>query len=70
MALSDAGGIEVMVANPRAVRNFAKAMMPRSKSDRLDAVVLRELGARMRFKRLLADASVGATPIACVEALA
>lgn len=51
IALSAAEGIEVMVANPRAVRNFAKAMMQRSKSDRLDAVVLREFGARMRFKR-------------------
>jgi transposase len=51
IALSDAEGIEVMVANPRAVRNFAKAMMQRSKSDRLDAVVLREFGAGMRFKR-------------------
>jgi transposase len=50
IALSAAEGIEVMVANPRAVRNFAKAMMQRSKSDRLDAGVLREFGG-VRFKR-------------------
>jgi transposase len=51
IALSEVEGIEVMVANPRAVRNFAKAMMQRSKNDHLDAMVLREFGARMRFKR-------------------
>jgi transposase len=50
IALSAAEGIEVMVANPRAVRNFAKAMMQRSKSDRLDAGVLREFGG-VRFQR-------------------
>jgi transposase len=51
IALSDAEGIEVMVANPRAVRNFAKAMMQRSKNDRLDALVLREFGTRMPFQQ-------------------
>jgi transposase len=39
-----------MVANPRAVRHFAQAMMQRSKNDQLDAVVLREFAARMPFK--------------------
>jgi transposase len=42
--------IEVMVANPRAVRHFASALMQRSKNDRLDAVVLREFAARMPFQ--------------------
>lgn len=42
--------IEVMVANPRAVRHFASALMKRSKNDRLDAVVLREFAARMPFQ--------------------
>ncbi len=42
-------GVEVMVANPRAVRHFAHAMMQRSKNDRLDARVLCEFAARMPF---------------------
>lgn len=51
LALSQHPQIEVMVANPRAVRHFASALMQRSKSDRLDAVVLREFAARMPFRR-------------------
>jgi transposase len=43
-------GIEVMVANPRAARHFATAMMQRSKNDRLDAVVLLEFVIRMPFQ--------------------
>jgi transposase len=50
LALSAQEGVEVMVANPRAVRHFAQAMMQRSKNDQLDAVVLREFAARMPFK--------------------
>ncbi len=42
-------GVAVMVANPRAVRHFAQAMMQRSKTDRLDAEVLRQFAARMPF---------------------
>ncbi len=49
LALSAEEGLELMVANPRAVRHFAQAMMQRSKNDRLDAVVLREFAARMPF---------------------
>lgn len=45
----DEAVIPVMVANPRAVRNFARALMQRSKTDQLDAVVLREYAARMPF---------------------
>lgn len=41
--------VQLMVANPRAVRHFAQAMMQRSKNDSLDAVVLREFAARMPF---------------------
>jgi len=33
LALSEAQGIELMVANPRAVRHFAQALMKRSKND-------------------------------------
>jgi transposase len=43
-------GVEVMVANPRAVRHFATALMRRSKNDRLDAVVLLEFVVRMPFR--------------------
>lgn len=43
-------GIEVMVANPRAVRHFAQALMERSKTDPLDARVLLEFAARMPFQ--------------------
>ncbi len=50
LALSAQEGIELMVANPRAVRHFAQAMMQRSKNDRLDAAVLREFAGRMPFQ--------------------
>lgn len=49
MFLSAQERVRVMVANPRAVRHFAQAMMQRSKNDSLDAVVLREFAARMPF---------------------
>jgi transposase len=49
-ALARTPGLAVMVANPRAVRHFASALMRRSKNDRLDAVVLREFAARMPFQ--------------------
>ena len=49
--LSEQSGVELMVANPRAVRHFAYAMMQRSKNDRIDARVLREFAARMPFTR-------------------
>jgi transposase len=50
LALSAQEGVELMVANPRAVRNFAKALMQRSKSDPRDAEVLWEFAARMPFQ--------------------
>jgi len=43
-------GLEVMVANPRAVRHFAQALMQRSKTDALDAGMLLEFAARMEFQ--------------------
>ena len=49
LALARAG-LEVVVANPRAVRHFATAMMQRSKNDRLDAAVLLEFALRMPFR--------------------
>ena len=51
LALSAAEGLEVMVANPRAVRHFAHALMKRSKSDPIDATVLEEFAARMPFQK-------------------
>jgi len=42
--------VPVMVANPRAVRHFALAEMRRSKTDRVDAAVLMEFAARLRFR--------------------
>lgn len=50
LALSRHPAIQVMVANPRAVRHFATALMQRSKNDRIDTVVLREYAARMPFR--------------------
>ena len=37
LTLDRAEGIEVMVANPRAIADFAKALLQRSKTDKLDA---------------------------------
>ena len=42
LALQVARGIEVMVANPRAIKNFAGALMPRSKTDLTAAVARRQ----------------------------
>lgn len=47
----DRAGFELMVANPRASANFAKATMQRSKTDRLDCVMLLEFAEQMTFKR-------------------
>lgn len=43
-------GCEVMVINPKAAHNFAKALQLRSKTDRLDAGMLLEFLKRMPFK--------------------
>jgi transposase len=50
LLLQSTPGLEVMVANPRAVKNFAQALFQRSKSDQLDANVLLEYAARMPFQ--------------------
>jgi transposase len=49
LALDRASRIEVMVLNPRAARRFAEALMTRSKSDPVDANVLRQFATRMPF---------------------
>ena len=43
-------GLELMIANPRAVRHFAHTLMKRSKSDPLDTDVLVEFARRMPFQ--------------------
>lgn len=47
VALSHARGVEVMVVNPRAARDFARACLQRAKTDATDAHVLREFVVRM-----------------------
>jgi len=49
LELDDAKGIEVMIINPRASKNFAKAMMQRNKTDASDANILAQFTERMDF---------------------
>lgn len=42
-------GAEVMVVNPKAAHNFARALQQRSKTDRLDAAMLLEFLQRLPF---------------------
>jgi transposase len=51
LALQADPRIELMVANPRAVKDFSRALLQRSKTDPLDALVLLEYAARMPFQR-------------------
>jgi transposase len=50
LALHSARGIELMVANPRATKDFARAQMQRSKTDATDALSLLEFARRMPFE--------------------
>jgi len=50
MALHKAKAVEVMVANPRAVRDFGRARFQRSKTDRADAKVLLAFAEHMPFR--------------------
>jgi transposase len=50
LALDQAKGIEVMVANPRTTKDFARAQLRRSKTDRTDALSLLEFVRRMEFE--------------------
>src|SRR5947207_4230891 len=49
LALQRTAGIAVMVANPRAIKQFTGALMQRSKTDLTAAVALREFVIRMPF---------------------
>jgi transposase len=50
LALSRAKQIELMVANPRAIKDFARAFLQRSKTDALDAKAILEFVKRMPFQ--------------------
>lgn len=50
LALHRAPGIEVMVANPRAVKDFGDALLKRTKTDPEDALVILEFVERMPFE--------------------
>ena len=50
LALHRAKRVDVMVANPRAISQFAGAYMRRSKTDSLDANVIVEFAIRMDFE--------------------
>ncbi len=49
LSLHDAEHVELMVANPSSTRQFARAQMRRSKTDRVDAEVLADFARRMEF---------------------
>lgn len=49
LVLDDASDIDVMIINPRASKNFAKAMMQRCKTDAMDADLLAQFVERMDF---------------------
>ena len=51
LCLEQEPAVELMVANPRAVRHFAHALIKRSKTDPIDAQVLAEFARRMPFQR-------------------
>ncbi|MBK1716350.1 IS110 family transposase [Thiocystis violacea] len=43
----DAGGLALMVVNPKAAKRLAEALMTRTKSDAVDAAVLAEFAQRV-----------------------
>ncbi len=50
LALDSATNIEVMVVNPKAIKNFATAIMQRGKTDSMDAATIRNFLERMPFQ--------------------
>jgi transposase len=50
LALTQQPKVELMVVNPRSLRDFARADLRRSKTDAVDAQVLLEYSQRMRFQ--------------------
>ncbi len=51
VALSRELGIEVTVMNPKAVKNFANALMQRNKTDAVDAALLAEIAELLDYKQ-------------------
>lgn len=51
LSLHRARGVEVMVANPRAIHDFGRAQFQRTKTDVTDARVILEYGKAMPFRR-------------------
>ncbi len=49
LALHAADGVEVMILNPRAAKDYRRAHMHRSKTDEIDAAVLCDYAHRMPF---------------------
>ena len=49
LAVHDARNVEVMVVNPRAIKDFARACMQRAKTDAVDAAGILEYLERMPF---------------------
>ena len=48
--LSNTNNIEVMVMNPKAVKNFAMALLQRNKTDAIDAQLLADIASMLDFK--------------------
>ena len=61
LRLDAEGSLELMVANPRAVRHFAIALMERSKNDPIDTDVLVEFAQRMPFQRWVRPSAAALT---------
>jgi len=49
LALHQADSIDVMVANPRALKDYRCAHMQRSKTDKVDATIICDYALRMPF---------------------
>jgi transposase len=62
LRLDAAPSVELMVANPRAVRHFAHALMKRSKNDPIDTDVMVEFAQRMPFHRWVRPSPAGSSP--------
>jgi hypothetical protein len=50
LTLAKTPGIELMVLNPRAAHDFAQAYLKRSKTDKVDSLLLLEFVKRMPFR--------------------
>ena len=51
LALHGPHGVEVMMANPRALKDYRRAHMQRSKTDKVDATMICDYALRMPFVR-------------------